>query len=647
MLKRRIAFSFSATFCCLFFYLIAFSQSDSSSALTLDPVTITASVNPMQISKTGRNIMVIKGEELASLPIHSIDELLRYVPGIEVKLRGPMGAQSDIVMRGGTFQQVLIILDGMRLNDPNTGHFNSYIPIAPAEIERVEILKGASSAIYGSEAVGGVIHIITHSFGAKPGATKKQLQLQSSVGEYNLLSANAGGFYQSGKTAVSGGILTNNTDGQPQRGTSGYLNNHTASVSISRFLSDRWKISLRSAFDQRNFSAQNFYTSFASDTASEKVSSFWNQLQIAYRDQKQIWTLDMGYKNADDHYLYNSGSIANDNKSQLLQTLLKNERKINEQTALTTGVQFINKKIKSNDRGDHSLNHAAGFIVLNRSFNETLFFSPALRIDWNERSGWEMVPQINISYHLNRFHLRGSAGKTIRDADFTERFNNYNKALVTSGRIGNAMLEAERSFSYEMGADFHVNPHFKISTTVFSRRHSKLIDWDPTVYADMPRKENLSPTGTYALAKNISKVITTGAEMDLQYVKQINDKNRLWFMAGVTWLNSESSNSTPSFYISSHAKFMTNFSLQYTCNRLGISVNGLYKKREPQIASVIHAEIKQDYFVINTKAAYSLFKNAGIFIQLENIFDHKGQDLLGSQLPGRWLSAGFNLHFGK
>src|ERR1044071_3542229 len=102
-----------------------------------------------------------------NLPVHSLDELLRYLPGIEVQMRGPMGSQADIVLRGGTFQQVLVILDGLRLNDPNTGHFNSYIPIAPAEIDRIEILKGASYAIYGSEAVGGVISIFSKTFAAK------------------------------------------------------------------------------------------------------------------------------------------------------------------------------------------------------------------------------------------------------------------------------------------------------------------------------------------------------------------------------------------------------------------------------------------------------------------------------------------------
>src|SRR5881275_3132434 len=74
----------------------------------LDPVVVSTSLTAEKSSATGRNVFVIKGERFASLPVHSIDELLRYLPGIEVQMRGPLGAQSDIVVRGGTFQQVLV-----------------------------------------------------------------------------------------------------------------------------------------------------------------------------------------------------------------------------------------------------------------------------------------------------------------------------------------------------------------------------------------------------------------------------------------------------------------------------------------------------------------------------------------------------------
>ena len=149
--------------------LLAPGQPLSGDSLQLDPVTVTAGLRPAQSSRTGRNIQVMKGDMFTQLPVNNIDELLRYIPGVEVQSRGPMGTQADISIRGGTFQQVLVILDGMRLNDPNTGHFSAYIPIAPAEIERIEVLKGPASAIYGTEAVGSVIHIITKSFAQKTG----------------------------------------------------------------------------------------------------------------------------------------------------------------------------------------------------------------------------------------------------------------------------------------------------------------------------------------------------------------------------------------------------------------------------------------------------------------------------------------------
>jgi vitamin B12 transporter len=614
----------------------------------LDPVTVSASLLPQPSSKSGRNITTIQGEQFNKLPIHSIDELLRYIPGIEVQQRGPMGSQSDIVIRGGTFQQVLVILDGVRLNDPNTGHFNSYIPVSPAEIERIEILKGASSAIYGSEAVGGVINIITKTFASRAGQDKKQLSIEAGAGQYNLWNLNAGGFYQKGNTAVSGGILTTNTDGQPQRGTTGYFNNTTASLSFSHSFNDNWQLSLRSAYDSRKFSAQNFYTSFASDTAKEKVTTSWNQLQLSYRKASNKFNFDFGYKAVEDNYAFNSAITPNDNKSKLWQALMVYEHQFSHTTTLVSGGQFQDRTIRSNDRGDHAVKQAAAFVILNQALGNNFLISPALRLDWDERGGTELVPQVNVSYKENKFQIRASAGKTIREADFTERFNNYNKALVTSGSIGNPDLQAERSLSYELGADYFLKNNLKIAATIFRRDQQKVIDWVTTPYSDMPRKDNLTPLGTYALATNIANVHTTGAEMDIQYNKHFNHKQDIWATLGWVWLDSKSSNAVPSFYISSHAKFLTNFNVIYENKYFSLCVNGVYKHRTPQKASAINAEVTADVFIVNTKADVFIWQQKlSAFVEVDNIFDRASTDLLGSQLPGRWLMGGVKFRVGK
>ncbi|MBK7291711.1 MAG: TonB-dependent receptor [Chitinophagaceae bacterium] len=212
--------------------------------IELSNITITASLLEQQQKETGRNITTIKGETFYSLPVNSIDELLRYIPGIEVQQRGPQGAQSNIILRGGTFQQVLVIIDGVKLNDPITGHFNSYVPIHPSEIERIEVLKGAASAIYGSEAVGGVINIITKTFAGKISNNKK-LRTNLTVGENNLLNAGTHFQYAKNNSSFSAGVNTNNAKGEQLRGTSGFFHLTTASIAFSHQFKKDWRASIR------------------------------------------------------------------------------------------------------------------------------------------------------------------------------------------------------------------------------------------------------------------------------------------------------------------------------------------------------------------------------------------------------------------
>lgn len=622
---------------CFFLSTLCRAQHHS---IELDPVTVTSSLSAQKSSETGRNIFILKGDLFNTLPVHSLDELLRYIPGIEVQARGPMGSQADIIIRGGTFQQVLLVLDGIRLNDPVTGHFNAYIPIAPSEIERIEVLKGAASAIYGSEAVGGVIHVITKSFAAK-GKKNNELSASTYLGEYSLVGANMGFQLNRNKSSFGGGFLSSNSNGQPQRGTRGFFNNHTASLSFNQKTSDFFEFSLRTSFDDRDFSAQNFYTSFVSDTARERVKTFWNQARLVYNKEQHRLSLGLGYKNTSDHYAFNSALSPNKNKSNSFQSLLLYQLQPCTHRTITGGLQFQHKNIRSNDRGNHERSSAAAFINAVQNLN-SFTISPALRWDWDERGGSELVPQINLSYKINNLQFRASGGKTIRGADFTERFNNYNKTGLTSGSIGNPELEAERSFSYEGGMDI-LGRNLKLSLTAFNRNQKNLIDWVLTPYDQMPRKNNLAPGGQYALASNIAKVNTLGLEGDLQYTKTFKDQKCIWTSLGLTWLSSESTRK--SFYISSHANFLANFNLQYASPKFVLSLNGVFKDREPREATQILAAVTEHYFLLNTKAEYRLWQNrAGIFVQADNLLDTKYQDLLGAQMPGRWLMTGFKIN---
>ncbi len=619
--------------------LAAANSCFAQTAVDLNPVTITATRLPQKQNETGRSITVIDGKLFDKLAVRSLDELLKYVPGIEMQSRGPMGAQSDIVIRGGTFQQVLIMIDGVRMNDPVTGHFSSYIPVAPYEIERIEILRGPAAAMYGAEAVGGVINIITKAFNKFTIAKSNHETATLTAGQYGLWSGNAGLHTTGKKVNTSFGFLTNNTTGQLLRGNNrGYVYNNTISGSISFHIAKNWQLSLRSSYDSRSFAAQNFYTTFKSDTATEKVKTWWNQLQLKQQTGNHTQQFDLMYKKTTDHYAYNTVAIANDNKSEAFLFQYLYSTQLNKQLQFGAGTQLDKRSIISNDRGNHSAGHGAVFTTLIYS-QKQFKLSPSLRVDKDENYGTAFIPQLNASYQLNNTTLRALVGKSIRNADFTERYNNYNKKLVTSGSIGNPDLSTENGWSYELGADVLSGNHLKVSVTGFYRNQNNVIDYVATPYADMPRKSNLSPAGNYALAKNIKKVTTRGAEAEVTWQKAFSNTHRLYINTGLTLLHSGSSDTVPSFYIISHAKLLAQANVLYTFKRVSLSVSSLYKTRNAQKASGINAVISSDYFLLNAQASYQLCKKLAVSVMCNNITDKSYSDLLGSIMPRRWLSG--------
>lgn len=607
----------------------------------LSEVVVTASMLPQQEKETGRNIVSIKGSSLQNLPISSIDDLLKYLPGIETQQRGPAGTQSNIIIRGGTFQQVLVIIDGIRINDPLTGHFNSYIPLHPEDINRIEIIKGAASAIYGSDAIGGVVNIITNGLQQK---NQHKLSVGSKWGSYNSRSNNFWWGAQKEKWKLSVSSQQNKADGENLRGTTGYYNNSFYAANFNYAFSSNWKLHILYANDSRDFNAQNFYTTFKSDTATEIVKSNWTQMGLSKQYTHKIVKFDAAFKNLSDRFRFNPAGSFNENKTSLFvaQGSVQFTRNPNHQ--IVTGAQWIHKKIRSNDRGNHELAHGAAFVIATHKLPKNIFINESLRIDWDQSYGWIIIPQINGSWVNGNLTTRASVGKGVRDADFTERYNNYNKSIVTGGSIGNPFLQAEKSWSYELGADYRMGSNFKWGTTAFLRDQNNLIDWTPTPYPMMPRQSNLVITGSYSLATNVSSVKTKGIETDLTYNKKWGEDYELNLSTGLVWLSSTSPNKTPSFYISSHARFLWNEQIVFRARQLQLSVNSVYKIRNAQSASAINAALSTNYFLVNTKCAYLLKKrSSNVFVEITNVTNTTYSDLLGAIMPSRWIAAGFQL----
>jgi len=141
------------------------AQTDSDVAvdtsLLIEDIVISQNRLSTPLSESARNIQVMHKEEIENLPVTNIPELLQYMGAVDIRRRGVNGVQSDAGIRGSTFNQVLVLVNGVRMSDPQTGHHMMNLPVALEDIERVEVIKGPAARIFGMNAMAGAINIIT------------------------------------------------------------------------------------------------------------------------------------------------------------------------------------------------------------------------------------------------------------------------------------------------------------------------------------------------------------------------------------------------------------------------------------------------------------------------------------------------------
>ena len=148
---------------------------------TTEEVIVIGTLIPTEIIKLARSVTIIEGKDITNAPVQSVAELLKYVLSVDLKQRAPFGVQTDLTIRGSKFTQVQVLINGIKVHDPQTAHHNMDIPISITDIDRIEILNGQGSAAYGENAIGGVINIVTRT------PTEGKLNGGFSYGEHSTL----------------------------------------------------------------------------------------------------------------------------------------------------------------------------------------------------------------------------------------------------------------------------------------------------------------------------------------------------------------------------------------------------------------------------------------------------------------------------
>ncbi len=624
---------------------------------SLDSIFVRAERIRISPGSETKSITVIDAEELQGMAVSSIDELLTSIPGVNVNSRGGFGVQADIGMRGSTFSQVLILLDGMRLNDPLTAHFNHALPIPLSEIDRVEIIRGPASMAYGVDAVGGVIHI--HSKGFAPGDSGFQFRSEQRMGSNGTFTADAGAIYREDKLSLSMGIKHSSSDGEEftnpsfeadnsLKGDSLYsnwFNLNSATISLGYQIDKRWSIHARGAHDTRDFKAKYFYTASSFDDSEEETTTNWVQGRAKYLADHGQTSLNASYRNNLDHFAFNPNFNPNDHETDRINIGLDHESELSSQTRIGVGGLWTERKIVSSDRGNHSDKSQALYGILSYQLLPAVRLQVGARIEHDDNFGTEVIPQAGINYRKENVTLRAEFGESMRAADYTERYVSSLIPNLSAGRnLGNPNLDVERASNYGLGATLSQGK-LKMSVDGFFRDGKGLIDFVNTGSSAIQTADNIQDSVSYLYSKNISEVITQGLEVQL--TGNLVEKKNLSINGQIayTFLETKTPDgSAVSKYISNHPKHVINARLRLRTKAFNTTVQIDHTERKSEEVPSIDAVIPTDFTLIHLNIAYALTNQISTSMMIRNLLDEEYQQILGARMPGRWFMVGFILN---
>ena len=167
----------------------------------MDAVTVTGTMAPLTTLQSARIVTVLNRTDIERAGVQSVNDLLKLASGVDVRQRGGFGIQTDISIDGGIFDQITLLLNGVNISNPHTGHLAADFPVSVSDIERIEILEGAASRVYGGQSFGGAINIVTRK------GEKSSAEFSAEGGSFGTFTADARGELVTGRlrNSISGG----------------------------------------------------------------------------------------------------------------------------------------------------------------------------------------------------------------------------------------------------------------------------------------------------------------------------------------------------------------------------------------------------------------------------------------------------------
>jgi outer membrane cobalamin receptor len=478
------------------------SPSPSSATQAQETVVVTATVAPAPIGNLGRTVDVITREEIDALPVTTAIDALRLLSSVEVRARGPFGVQADFSLRGAGFGQALVLVDGVRLNDAQSGHHNGDIPVPLEAIARVEVLRGAGSSLHGADAFGGTINIITRGALAHP-------YLDLAGGSDDLFESSAGaGLAQGSLSHAFQGSFSRSSGFMPAR------DHRVALVQYQAQMADRGRFSFAHA--DKEFGANGFYGPAPSREWTRQTLLRYGQ-PILKHDRWQ-GSIQTAYRTHGDHYIYDERNPAlsdNRHRTHAVSAQAKLHYAASSTTQISVGTEVGQDWIRSTNLGDHDFGRGSVFTEWRQYVGDRVVLHPGLRFDAYNRFGSAWSPSLAASlWSSSRVKWRASTGHAFRVPTFTELYYHDPNHLASNN------LDAERAWAADGGVDVYFTPEWTGSLTAFGRWEDNVIDWVRPSTAERWHTTNIRQVDTRGVEGSLRRRFGTHGDVSVQYTRQ-------------------------------------------------------------------------------------------------------------------------------
>ena len=621
------------------------TASDSIPPTELDEVVVTASKVAMPLNLAAKQVTVISRQEIERAPVRSIEDLLNYVAGVDILQRGPHGVQADITLRGGSFDQTAILLNGINLTNPHTGHYSFDIPINISDIERVEIVQGPSSLVYGAGAFSGGVNIITKK------DTESNVYAKVEGGMHGLFGADTRG-------AIAGESYTHSLSTGYKR-SDGYIPNSDYDIYNllwqSRFDINGSNIDFQAGLNDKAYGANTFYTAAYPNQFDDTQGLFFSlkgetngklkltphiywsrhydefQLIREGTPDKPSWYTDHNYHRSDVFGMNLNMQYASRFGITSFGGEFRNEGILSN--VLGNAMEEpIGKYTKSDNRTNISY-YAEHNFILNRI---TLSLGGLINYNTAVTDKFDFYPAINGTFRAtNKLSLYASWNKATRMPTFTDLY------YTTATHTGNSNLEAELSEAFEVGAKY--NHHIvKGAIAVFNMAGKNMIDWVKPSPEALWESTNHTQINKKGVETNIS----------FDFKEWLGDNQPInSFNVGYMYIDQERvEDELISNYTLNHLRHKFTAVLHHDLiKNLTLSWNFRWQERNGsyvKYSDLLPGE-RVDYApfsILDVKANYKI-RNTDFFVNANNIFNSVHVDLGNIPQPGFWLSGGASVRF--